>query len=382
MSVCPPPWSELTEEEVSQRLSLLASPSPTPGEMRLKFGPHAVFSTGIEEIDRLLPDSGLAFGTVLEMFGPPASGKSRLVRQIISSFAVRGALEWTSVETAGERSTGHSPMQRVRRDHMSPYVVSCCAPLDWCVFYLVSDPSSFSARRMQESLEVALKSALAKSVHCSVDNEGLLDDVMQRIKVVNFAAPNDLLNFFRYLYRDEYAASMHHGNQRRVLIAVDSVAWLWDHPNCGATNHSRHWMAAELVRDLHNALTIGNGYRFEYRDDFKTQQVSPVASYSLYNGEFSSGGVVAIFVNGSANMRYKPVLPDPLGVPVWLAAGADIRLFVESVATTNESSQDNDEVDEGNSTIQKCALPKCVTRVQITKGNGFSVCGARDILLK
>ncbi|RHW68963.1 recA bacterial DNA recombination protein [Trypanosoma brucei equiperdum] len=388
MSVCPPPWTGMTAEEISQRLALLTSQTILQHDLNRSFTQHAVFSTGSEELDRLLPDGGMTCGTVLEVFGPPSGGKSRLVRRMISSFAAQGALEWTTRGVdVGICDGSPSKGLEVQQECLRARAEECCRPREWCVFYVLSDPSSLNPRHLREELEKALQRAMLCDVHCEGEIERLLDDIIGRVQVVNFATLNDLLNFFRFLYHEEYPSSMHHANQRRALVVIDSVARLWDHPTCGATKHARHWAAAELVRELRNVIMLGNGWRGEYCGNIDSHHLDTEAgnvfcSVQAANMGTSVGGSVAVvLVNGCTNTRYCHTVVGPLGVPLWLAAAADIRLFIEPTSTSGDYPPTTGEDDDGMLCTHQYGAAKHVLAVRVAKGSGSSAPRVGNIFL-
>ncbi|EKF27653.1 DNA repair protein, putative [Trypanosoma cruzi marinkellei] len=378
MAVMPPPWEALTAEDVSRRLAALAASASSVLEVGRCFSRDAVFSTGSAAIDRLLPDGGVACGTVLEIFGPPAAGKSHLVQQMVAAFAARGSVQWTAATRSraavGSRSTDcqqQQPHEEVEE--------SKCGPCDWSVFLLVSDPSVVSPHHFHELLKEALACATANSVQCDDDAETLPSVILKRIKLVPFASPNDLLAFFRFLSRVEYVESCHHANRRRVLVVVDNVARLWEHPTCGATNHARHWMAAALVREVRNAILIGNGWRDVGSGEVEERERHHHAHDAIVSGQEISvncrgGSVAVVFVNGCTSVYHRQLatekaLPSkPLGVPVWLAAAADVRLFVEPLCNADVFLQHDRSSGDVCGTQQSERAARATMRVRLVKG--------------
>ncbi|ESL06318.1 DNA repair protein [Trypanosoma rangeli SC58] len=349
MATSSSPWETLTAEEVLRRLAALTTSASLDFEVGRCFSRDAVFSTGSAAIDQLLPDGGVACGTVLEIFGPPAAGKSQLVQRMVSAFAVRGSVEWTVVTRTAvvEENIDHQLPQEKEEMVLVKAGASASAPHDWSVYFLFSDSSAVSPRRLRELLKTSLASALANSVQCSNDADTLLLMMLKKVKLVPFASPNDLLVFFRFLSRVEYVASRHHANRRRVLIVVDNVARLWDHPTCGTTNHARHWMAAALVREVRNAILNGNGWRNAASSNVGGYE----HHYCSYDAGVSGkdtfvtccrgGSVAVVFVNGCTSVYHQhsvaatALSPKPLGVPVWWAAVADVRLYVEPLSNAD-----------------------------------------------
>ncbi|ORC90596.1 DNA repair protein [Trypanosoma theileri] len=373
MAVVPPPWEELTPDEISKRLAAFSSLS-SPTDVRCCYSPHAVYSTGSAVVDEMLPDGGLACGTVMEIIGPPAAGKSHLVRRMIAAFAARAALQWTPATRCCCKDKCDSKEDNEKEEddneEEEEMGINTCTPRDWCVFLVVSDSSSHSPHHLYELLKKAFLSAAARGVRCCscscfhhhnnnndyTNPTGCLRLVLEKVKMVTFSSPNDLLIFFRYLSRVEFTADHHHRRRRRVLVVVDSLARLWEHPACGATVHARHWMAAELVREVRTAIAVGNGWRqppceIDRHRDLNTDDPIIIMmnndnnnnNNNNNNGSGSSGGVAIVFVNGCKNMinsqtsTSRVVEKKPLGVPVWCAAAADVRLFVEPITAPDPS---------------------------------------------
>ncbi|RNF19186.1 DNA repair protein [Trypanosoma conorhini] len=372
MATSSSPWETLTAEEVSRRLAALATPASSDFEVGRCFSRDAVFSTGSAAIDQLLPDGGVAYGTVLEIFGPPAAGKSQLVQRMLSAFAARGSVGWAAaVGDGGDRPPPLSGVERAEK--------SAPVPHDWSVFLLFSDPSSVSPRRLHELLKTSLASALADSVQCGNDADALSQMLLKKVKLLPFTAPNDLLIFFRFLGRVEYVASRHHENRRRVLVVVDNVARLWDHPTCGTTNHARHWMAAALVREVRNAILIGNGWRSAANCDLDECGRRHCLQDAGVSGQAISaaprgGSVAVVFVNGCTSVYQQhsatatALPPKPLGVPVWWAAAADVRLFVEPLANADVFLQHGKSTSDMCGTQQSGRAARSTMRVRLVKG--------------
>ncbi|KAG8343611.1 putative Rad51 [Trypanosoma vivax] len=343
-------WERLSSEEAAARLALLISSPSIPQEVNRSFGPSAVFTTGVDELDKLLPDGGLTCGVVLEIFGPAGSGKSYIVKQMLTAFAVRGAVEWCSEETADkppqaiadtETSGLQSRREQVEQD--GDYM-----PHDWRIFLVVSDPMTVDLRSLRQLLREKLCSELSRAAHCKDDVEALLSRILEKVDLVTFHSPNDLLVFFRYLRTVEYRRSMHHEKCRRVLLVVDSITRLWLDPAIGGTGHSRHWFAAELAREVRNALTVGNGWR---------------------DCDRGGGGIAVVIVNGCSTTNAHRVVPSPVGAPVWLAAGADIRLLVEQFFAAETPLTGIEETADETGTIvedEKCTKPKI--KMRLVKG--------------
>ncbi|RNC59704.1 putative DNA repair protein [Trypanosoma cruzi] len=378
----PPPWEALTAEDVSRRLAALAASASSVLEVGRCFSREAVFSTGSAAIDRLLPDGGVACGTVLEIFGPPAAGKSHLVQQMVAAFAARGSVQWTAAKRSRTAVGGNSVDRQQQQQQQQPHEEveeSKCGPCDWSVFLLVSDPSSVSPQHIHELLKKALASATANSVQCDGDADSLPSVMLKKIKFVPFKSPNDLLVFFRFLSRVEYFESCHHANRRRVLVVVDNVARLWEHPTCGATNHARHWMAAALVREVRNAILIGNGWRDVGSGEVEKRERHHHAHDASVSGQEISvdcrgGSVAVVFVNGCTSVYHRKLatertLPSkPLGVPVWLAAAADVRLFVEPLCNADWFLQHDRSSGDVCGTQQSEHAARATMRVRLVKG--------------
>ncbi|RNF03201.1 DNA repair protein [Trypanosoma rangeli] len=381
MATSSSPWETLTAEEVLRRLAALATSASPVFELGRCFSRDAVFSTGSAAIDQLLPDGGVACGTVLEIFGPPAAGKSQLVQRMVSAFAVRGSVEWTAMmrtSVVGE-NVDHQLSQEEEEMMLVKAEASTSAPHDWSVYFLFSDPSAVSPCCLRDLLKTSLASALANSVRCGHDADTLLLMMLKKVKLVPFASPNDLLVFFRFLSRVEYVESRHHANRRRVLIVVDNVARLWDHPMCGTTNHARHWMAAALVREVRNAILNGNGWRnaaSSNLDEYEHHYCSHDADVSSQDIFVTScgGSVAVVFVNGCTSLYNQhsaaatALPPKPLGVPVWWAAVADVRLYVEPLSNADVFTLHGKSNDGVCGTQQRVCATRATMRVRLVKG--------------